>query len=104
VRQKGDTDILGGSARGYEKGVIKDLKQYLTDTRKFIFCEGHSNAFGVKIEAEKLVEVNSLINEQLKDVEIDMNVHEVDFIIPAKQLNDGKLKVFMSYVTLGDNT
>ncbi len=92
VRQKGDSNILGGSARGYEKGVIKDLKQFLTDTGKFIFCEGHPNAHGLEIEAEKLVEVNQLINEQLKDVDINMDIHEVDFVIPAKQLNDSIIK------------
>lgn len=92
VRQKGDTSILGGSARGYEKGAIKDLKQFLTNTGKFIFCEGHANAHGLEIEAEKLVEVNQLFNEQLKDVDIDMDIHKVDFIIPAKQLNDGVIK------------
>jgi single-stranded-DNA-specific exonuclease len=92
VRQKGETMVLGGSARGYEKGVIKDLKQFLTDTGKFIMCEGHSNAHGIEIEAEKLVEVNQLINEQLKDVQIDMDIHEVDFIIPAKQLTDSLIK------------
>lgn len=92
IRQKGSTNLFGGSARGYEKGVIKDLKQFLTDTNKFIFCEGHPNAHGLEIEAEKLVEVNEIINEQLKDVQIDMDIHNVDFIIPSKQLNDRLIK------------
>jgi single-stranded-DNA-specific exonuclease len=86
IRQKEDSDIFGGSARGYEKGVIKDLKQFLTDTNKFIFCEGHANAHGFEIEAEKIIELNNLINEQLKDVQIDVDIHDVDFIIPANQL------------------
>jgi single-stranded-DNA-specific exonuclease len=91
--QKEDEPTLyGGSARGYEKGAIKDLKQFLTDTGKFVFCEGHPNAHGLEIEGEKLIEVNNLINEKLKDVEIDMDVHNVDFIIPANQLTDSLIK------------
>lgn len=92
IRQKNDSSIYGGSARGYEKGTIKDFKQFLTDTEKFIFCEGHSNAFGVEIEDEKLIEVNDLINEQLKDIEIDIDIHDVDFIVPVKQLNINFIK------------
>lgn len=92
IRQKEDSDVFGGSARGYEKGVIKDLKQLLTNTNKFIFCEGHANAHGFEIEAEKIVELNNLINEQLKDVQIDVDIHDVDFIIPANQLRSEFVK------------
>jgi single-stranded-DNA-specific exonuclease len=88
IRQKDDTHIFGGSARGYEKGSIKDLKQFLLDTNKFIMCEGHSNAHGIEIHADNLVEVNDLINETLKDVDIDVELHAVDFSIPARHLND----------------
>ncbi|MGM7720652.1 DHH family phosphoesterase [Metabacillus sp. Hm71] len=81
-------EVLGGSARGYDKGVIKDFKQFLTETGKFIYCEGHGNAFGVEIEPEKIIEVNDLINEHLKDVDVNVDIHDVDFIIPAKQLTN----------------
>lgn len=87
IRQKEDNTIFGGSARGYEKGVLKDFKQFLLDINKFIFCEGHKNAFGFEIEAEKLIEVNNIINDLLKDVEIDVDEYEVDFIIPLEKLN-----------------
>lgn len=87
IRQKENSTIFGGSARGYEKGVLKDFKQFLRDINKFIFCEGHKNAFGFEIEAEKLIEVNNIINDLLKDVEIDVDEYEVDFIIPLEKLN-----------------
>ena len=93
VREReGKEGVYGGSARGYEKGVIKDLKQFLTDTGKFVFCEGHANAHGIEIEGEQLIEVNNIINEQLKDVEIDMDIHKVDFIIHGNQLTDSLIK------------
>jgi single-stranded-DNA-specific exonuclease len=87
IRQKDNSTIFGGSARGYEKGVLKDFKQFLQDIDKFIFCEGHKNAFGFEIEAEKLIEVNNIINDLLKNVEIDVDEYEVDFIIPLEKLN-----------------
>jgi single-stranded-DNA-specific exonuclease len=90
-------DVLGGSARGYDKGFIKDFKHYLTNTGNFIFCEGHSNAFGVEITPEKLIEVNNLINEELKDIEIDIDIYMVDFIIPSKQLKERLVKDLSKY-------
>lgn len=88
--KKGNT--FGGSARGYEKGAIKNLREFLIETGKFNFCEGHSNAHGIEIEGSKLIELNELINEQLKDVEIDVSVYDVDFIIPSSQLNINIIK------------
>jgi single-stranded-DNA-specific exonuclease len=92
LRYNEEEGTLNGSGRGYEKGAIKDLRQFLQKTGKFIYVEGHSNAHGVSIDAEKLLEANELINEQLKDVEIDIDVYEVDFIIPAKQLKESFVK------------
>lgn len=88
LRYDEKSGTFGGSGRGYEKGAIKDLRQFLQGTDQFIFVEGHSNAHGVSIEAEKLIKVNEIINEKLKDVEIDVDIHDVDFIIPAKQFKE----------------
>jgi single-stranded-DNA-specific exonuclease len=68
------------------------LRQFLQDTEQFIFVEGHANAHGVSIEAEKLIKANEMINDQLKDVEIDIDIHDVDFIIPAKQFKESFIK------------
>jgi single-stranded-DNA-specific exonuclease len=88
IRQRDkEKPIFNGSARGYDKGHIKDLKGFLNNTNKFIFCEGHDNAHGVEIEAEKLIEVNDLINEQLKNVDIDIDMYEVDFIQTGNKVN-----------------
>ncbi|WP_299831680.1 DHH family phosphoesterase [uncultured Metabacillus sp.] len=92
IRQKDDSTVFGGSARGYEKGFIKDLKGFLLDTDKFIFCEGHKSAFGIEIEGENLINVNEIVNEKLSEIDINMDIHEVDFIIPGKQLADSIIK------------
>lgn len=78
---------VGGSARGYEKGAVKDLKKFLWDTGKFVFCEGHANAHGFEIAGENLIETNEVINELLKDTEL-VDYYNVDFILSEKQLNE----------------
>ncbi|AZV43584.1 hypothetical protein BAOM_2975 [Peribacillus asahii] len=100
LRYNKETGILNGSGRGYDKGVIKDLRQLLLETEKFIYVEGHGNAHGISIEAKNLIEANEIINEKLKDVEIDVGFHEVDFIVPSKQL---KPKFIKELHSLRDN-
>lgn len=97
LRYDNEKKTLSGSGRGYEKGAIKDLKQFLQSTEMFIFVEGHSNANGISIEVERLVEVNNLINEKLRDVEIDVSIHDVDFIIPSKQVDSKFIKEINKY-------
>jgi single-stranded-DNA-specific exonuclease len=92
--------ILTGSARGYDKGEIKQLKDFLNDTGKFIYCEGHQSAHGVSIKEDKLIEANELINKQLENVEIDIELHEVDFIVSGKNLTDTFIKEIVSHNNL----
>lgn len=87
--RKGST--YGGSARGYDKSEIKDFRQFLRDTKKFSLLEGHSNAFGIEITSSKLIEVNNIVNEALKDYVFE-DIYEVDFIIPAEQINPNLIK------------
>lgn len=100
VRYDEEEGVMRGSARGYDKGVIKDFKAFLNNTDKFNYCEGHANAFGVSIQVEKLIEANELINELLRDVEIDIDVYEVDFIIPANQLSKSFINEIYQYLHL----
>ncbi|GIN22538.1 DHH family phosphoesterase [Siminovitchia fordii] len=87
IRYDKKSNTLSGSARGYNKSPIKDFKEFLSNTKLFNYCEGHPQAFGVSIDVEKIIEANNLINEKLKDIEIDTEVHDVDFIVPANQLS-----------------
>ncbi|MED4883107.1 hypothetical protein [Bacillus smithii] len=100
VRYDEEEGVMRGSARGYDKGAIKDFKAFLNNTDKFNYCEGHANAFGVSIQVEKLIEANELINELLRDVEIDIDVYEVDFIIPANQLSKSFINEIYQYLHL----
>lgn len=86
LRQIKDTNTFGGSGRNVNNGEIEDFRGFLEETGKFEFVRGHSAAFGHEIKAKNLIEVNNIINEQLKDVEIDTNVYEVDFELTTKEL------------------
>ncbi|MEH7714262.1 single-stranded-DNA-specific exonuclease RecJ [Bacillus velezensis] len=79
-------DILSGSIRGYDKGFIKDFKKVLIDTGLFEFVEGHPNAAGFAIKRQNLILVNKVLNEKFKDIDIEEDIQNVDFEIPAKQL------------------
>lgn len=79
IRKKADdSNILAGSARGYDKGFIKDFKQFLRDSGLVKLAEGHANSFGVEIEEDKIKKLNIYINNKLIDVLIE-DVYEVDF-------------------------
>ncbi|MGG0793738.1 DHH family phosphoesterase [Brevibacillus laterosporus] len=82
-----DKDIYTGSARGYDKGELKDFKKVVLDTQLFEYALGHSNAYGVGIKESNLnaaiSELNSkLVNYSFEDCPI------VDFDIHANKLEE----------------
>lgn len=97
IRYNNEDNTYTGSIRGYEKGYVKDFKSLLLETGDFIFVEGHPNAAGFKIEPEKVMRVNSKINEKLKDIVIDSDLHLVDFVIKVKQLSTSLIKEISNY-------
>lgn len=96
ISDRGD-NIYGGSARGYDRFAVKDLKQFLLDTQKFNFCEGHKQAFGLELELGNLVDIIDEVNEKLSDVDINDDVYDVDFAIPYKHMSDSMIKDLHSY-------
>jgi single-stranded-DNA-specific exonuclease len=85
-RKKGK-GVIGGSGRGYENGHIKDFRQFLLGTDKFIFCEGHGNAFGIEINEQDLSDVQSIINAQLEGIDIAVDEYEVDLLLDSNELS-----------------
>lgn len=88
---KDERKMFGGSGRGYEKHPISDLKQYLLDTGFFEMCAGHPNAFGVKIEKNKVASLIDHINKDLNDIVVE-NVYTVDYEIPMHKLTTQIIK------------
>ena len=85
-RQKKNSEIFGGSIRGYEKGSIKDFRQFLEDTKLFEKVAGHSNAAGIELKQDRVQIVRDKCNELLKNEEI-ITKHDVDYEISADKLS-----------------
>lgn len=98
LRYNEKDNVYGGSGRGYDKSTVKRFDNFLLNTGKFDWVAGHDNAFGFSVSADNIIEVNSMINEQLKDVEFE-DVFDVDFVIPYADLN---IKVIESIASLAD--
>lgn len=87
LRYNKEDDTFSGSARGYEKGYIKDFKNFLLETGYFKYCEGHQNAFGVALPKNNLENLNAHINNELKDISVDTSEYIVDFSVNSNNIN-----------------
>lgn len=99
---KDDEDSFGGSARSYQKGVITDFRQFLSDLEIFDKCSGHPSAFGVQIKKELVPEARKKCNELIKLSDL-ITIHEVDYSIKASNLtNKGITDVANAYKIWGN--
>lgn len=72
--------ILRGSMRGLSTLDMPGLKEFFQSSGLFEYVEGHSLAAGISIAANKILKLHEWANEQLKDVDLNEDVWEVDFI------------------------
>ena len=82
LREKNSTEY-GGSARGYDKGNIDNLNEFLTKVG--ITALGHSNAMGIIVKKKDLPSIIKKCNE-LMPLSSLQTIHQVDWEIPASQL------------------
>ncbi len=75
---------FGGSCRGYDKGNIKNLKEFLEQTG-LISCAGHENAAGVFLKKKNVDEVIKKCNEMLPLDQLK-TIYPVDWEIPANEM------------------
>lgn len=95
-----DDKTFGGSGRNYDKGIVKDFRNFLSETEVFE-CEGHPSAFGVAIKKEDLSIAVERCNQKLKLDEL-VTIHQVDYEVKADQLTPQTvLKVANSYEIWG---
>lgn len=85
--KKDNEEVLSGSARNYDKFIVKDLRSFINELDIFDYVQGHENAFGVQIKKDYINSTIEKINNQLKDIDIQ-NIYEVDFIVPFENLTD----------------
>lgn len=96
-----DTEMFGGSGRGYDKGCIDDFRKFLIETNVFEDCLGHAGAFGVMLKKEKLPQAIQSCNEKLKLDDLT-TIHKVDYEVEARNLTrKAVMKVAESYAVWG---
>ena len=79
-----------GSARGYEKMGLADFRQVCLDTKLVEYAQGHANAFGLSIEAEKLPAFIEAIDIALKDFDTEP-IYYVDYIFKPYSIEGEKI-------------
>ena len=77
---------LAGSARNCRNSIVKDFKELVSSTKVFNFAAGHSEAFGVELNADRLEEAHKALNDALENYEYDNTVY-CDFILDAYDLD-----------------
>lgn len=85
LREDGETEILQGSARGYDKSALKDFKAFLSELNIFEYTEGHANAFGAAIHKNNIEKFIQIVNEKLKDFDFEP-YYLVDFIWDSSEI------------------
>ena len=78
--------VLGGSARNYNGSPVKDFKELVNSVGLFNFAQGHSGAFGIDIDENKLEDARAALNEALNHIEYDDTIY-VDFIFEPYDLD-----------------
>ena len=86
---------LRGSIRGLNESALKNFKKFLTDTGLFDFVQGHPNAAGYAIDANKIDSLMNYANATLADINFGENIYDVNFI---RNGSDGDLFKMISEI------
>lgn len=89
-------DILMGSARGFDKSHIKDIKDFCLQTKLFDLAEGHPNACGVTIKKDNISKFYEYLSQQNFDNTLN---YTVDAVFNEKSLTT---EVIQSIFALSD--
>lgn len=89
-------DILMGSARGFDKSHIKDIKDFCLQTKLFDLAEGHPNACGVTIKKDNISKFYEYLSQQNFDNTLN---YTVDAVFDEKSLT---AEVIQSIFALSD--
>jgi single-stranded-DNA-specific exonuclease len=80
-----------GSARGNGSSEIKNLKEFFQGSELFEYTEGHGNAHGISIHQSKVNDLIEYANRELKDVEFNENLYEVDIVVKNNDTSLGDI-------------
>lgn len=93
---RNSNDILMGSARGFDKSHIKDIKDFCLQTKLFDLVEGHPNACGVTIKKDNISKFYEYLSQQNFDNTLN---YTVDAVFDEKSLT---AEVIQSIFELSD--
>jgi single-stranded-DNA-specific exonuclease len=99
LSDKNKSGNFRGSARGYEKGDLKDFKTITENTGLFEMAKGHLNAYGLEIKGENIESAIKEFNKLLSNFSFE-DIYDVDFIIPADSMNDYIIKEILTLADL----
>ena len=85
LRTSEEEGILTGSARGYDRGELKDFRAVVESSSLFEWAKGHPNAYGAAIKEDQVEKVKPSINKLLSNY-IFEDYYIVDFRIDASSL------------------
>ena len=80
IAKENNEGYFRGSARGDSKSELKNLKTFFQNSGLFEYAEGHECAHGVSIHKKNIDKFISYANEELKDINFNEGVYEIDFI------------------------
>lgn len=87
TKQKDDKDIVyRGSLRNYSKCEDQDMKAKVLATGQVLMSQGHANAAGVAIEADKIQAFTAAANELYKDIDFTPS-YWVDYIWNSRTID-----------------
>jgi len=79
ILRENEDGELKGSGRGLETLDMPPLKEFVEQSGLIEFAQGHNNAHGLGLRAKNLEKFIEWTNEQLKDLDIDSKLWNVDF-------------------------
>lgn len=92
-------DILMGSARGFDKSHIKDIKDFCLQTKLFDLAEGHPNACGVTIKKDNISKFYEYLSQQNFDNTLN---YTVDAVFDEKSLTAEVIQSILHFLTFGE--
>lgn len=96
------TSEFGGSCRGYDKGNIKNLKEFLEQTG-LLTVMGHENAARISIKKKNVEEAIAKCNEMLPLDQLK-TIHQVDWTIPSMEMRVDYVKEVAENYAVWGNT
>jgi single-stranded-DNA-specific exonuclease len=93
-----------GSGRANSVDGFESFRNALNESNLIDYAEGHDNAFGVSIEADKLEKLNKYMNEKFGNVDFGNETIEVDYIFNFEDINLEMLRQFAEHDSLYGNS